>query len=216
MSVSPRYSHPFRFSDWSFVSTHFHFVKVKVKLSLCFFYNWAGVKHSSTHSLTSALDGGEWSASPQGKSLWYPGSWVDPRAFLDAVVKRKIPGLGRESNSRTPIVYPARSLVWRQIQRYPRHKPSRVRSRINWQVKTAIFSQFRVVIIGQKRQNYREGWGGRSVNGRRRTAAVKPSALITISRWVITIKCHCHVHLFSPWHGVKSGHNSTIRNFCNH
>jgi hypothetical protein len=34
--------------------------------------------YSSTHSLTSALDGGEWSASlpgrftPQGKSLWYP------------------------------------------------------------------------------------------------------------------------------------------------
>jgi hypothetical protein len=56
----------------------------KVKLSLCF--NWAprheGVlgewRYSSTHSLTSALYGGEWSASrpgrfiPQGKSPWYP------------------------------------------------------------------------------------------------------------------------------------------------
>jgi len=35
-------------------------------------------RYSSTHSLTSALDGGEWSAShpghftPQGKSPWYP------------------------------------------------------------------------------------------------------------------------------------------------
>jgi hypothetical protein len=28
--------------------------------------------YSSTHSLTSALDGGEWSASGQGKSPWYP------------------------------------------------------------------------------------------------------------------------------------------------
>jgi hypothetical protein len=48
-------------------------VKVKVKLSLCF--NWApryeGVlgewRYSSTHSLTSALDGGEWSASRLGR-----------------------------------------------------------------------------------------------------------------------------------------------------
>jgi hypothetical protein len=48
-------------------------VKVKVKLSLCF--NWAprheGVlgewRYSTTHSLTSALDGGEWSASRPGR-----------------------------------------------------------------------------------------------------------------------------------------------------
>jgi hypothetical protein len=32
------------------------------------------------------------------------GGWVDPRAILDAVVKRKIPGSRRESNPRTPIV----------------------------------------------------------------------------------------------------------------
>jgi hypothetical protein len=57
--------------------------KGKVKLPLCF--NWAprheGVlgewMYNSTHSLTSALDGGEWSASlsghftPQGKRPWY-------------------------------------------------------------------------------------------------------------------------------------------------
>jgi hypothetical protein len=82
-------------------------LKVKVKLSLCFFLNWAprheGVlgqwKYSSTHSLTSALDGGEWSASrfgrftPRERALgthWIRG-WVCPRAVLDAVVKRKIP-----------------------------------------------------------------------------------------------------------------------------
>jgi hypothetical protein len=28
-------------------------------------------RYGSTHSLTSALDEGEWSASPQGKSPWY-------------------------------------------------------------------------------------------------------------------------------------------------
>jgi hypothetical protein len=32
------------------------------------------------------------------------GGWVGPRAVLDAVVKRKIPNLLRESNPSTPIV----------------------------------------------------------------------------------------------------------------
>jgi hypothetical protein len=32
------------------------------------------------------------------------GGWVDPRAVLDAVVKRKIPSPHQESNPRTPIV----------------------------------------------------------------------------------------------------------------
>jgi hypothetical protein len=32
------------------------------------------------------------------------GSWVGPRAVMDAVVKRKIPSTRRESNPRTPIV----------------------------------------------------------------------------------------------------------------
>jgi hypothetical protein len=75
-------------------------IKVKVKLSLCF--NWAprhgGVlgewRYSSTHSLTSALNGGEWSASrhgrftPRNRALvthWI-GDWVGPRAVLDVVV----------------------------------------------------------------------------------------------------------------------------------
>jgi hypothetical protein len=39
------------------------------------------------------------------------GGWVSPRTILDAVVKRKIPSLRRESNPRTPIVQPI-------IQRY--------------------------------------------------------------------------------------------------
>jgi hypothetical protein len=90
---------------------------LKVKLSLCF--NWAprheGIlgewRYSSTHSLTSALDWGEWSASrpglftPRERALgthWI-GGWVGPIAVLDAVLKRKIPSPRRESN---PIVQP--------------------------------------------------------------------------------------------------------------
>jgi hypothetical protein len=88
----------------------------KVKLSLCF--NWAPRhedilgewRYSSTHSLTSALDGGEWSISRPSRftprervrgTHWI--GWVRPRTVLDAVVK-KIPSPGRESNPRTPIV----------------------------------------------------------------------------------------------------------------
>jgi hypothetical protein len=82
-------------------------VKVKVKFSLCFLFNWAprheGIlgewRYSSTHSLTSALDGGEWSASrphcftsrERDPGTHWIGGWVGPRAILDTVVKRKIP-----------------------------------------------------------------------------------------------------------------------------
>jgi hypothetical protein len=68
--------------------------------------------YTCTHSLTSALDGGEWSASRPGcitstegaPGTHWIGGWVGPRVVLDAVVKRKIPSLLRESNPRTPIV----------------------------------------------------------------------------------------------------------------
>jgi hypothetical protein len=67
-----------------------------------------------THSLTSALDGGEWSASRLGRFIprgrapgnHWVGGWVSPKAGLDAVVKRKIPSPRQESNPRTPIVQP--------------------------------------------------------------------------------------------------------------
>jgi hypothetical protein len=70
--------------------------------------------YSSTHSLTSALDGGEWSALRPGRftprerapGTHWIGGWVDPRAILDPVVKRKIPSRRRESNLRTLIVQP--------------------------------------------------------------------------------------------------------------
>jgi hypothetical protein len=39
------------------------------------------------------------------------GGWVEPRAVLDVVVKRKIPSPRRDSNPRTPIVQPL-------VQRY--------------------------------------------------------------------------------------------------
>jgi hypothetical protein len=64
--------------------------------------------------LTSALDGGEWSASRPGRftprerapGTHWIGGWVGPRAVLDAVVKRKIPTSHWESNPRTSIVQP--------------------------------------------------------------------------------------------------------------
>jgi hypothetical protein len=64
--------------------------------------------------LTSALDRGEWSASRRGRftpderasGTHWIGGMVGPRAVLDAVVKRKIPGSRRQSNPRTPIVQP--------------------------------------------------------------------------------------------------------------
>jgi hypothetical protein len=71
-------------------------------------------RYSSTHSLTSALDGGEWSASRLSRftprerapgTHWIWG-WVGPRAIPDAVMKRKIPSPRKESNRRTPIVQP--------------------------------------------------------------------------------------------------------------
>jgi hypothetical protein len=87
---------------------------VKVNLSLCFklvpphegvLREW---RYISTHSLTSALEGGQWSASRPGRftprerapdTPWI-GGWVCLRVVLDAVVKRKIPSL---AGNRTPI-----------------------------------------------------------------------------------------------------------------
>jgi hypothetical protein len=81
---------------------------IKVKVSLCFnralrhedvLREW---RYSSTHSLTSVLDGGEWSASrpgplyPQGKSPWYP---LDRR--LGGIQNRSGHG-GEEKNSQPP------------------------------------------------------------------------------------------------------------------
>jgi hypothetical protein len=69
---------------------------------------------SSSHFLTSALGGREWSASRPGRftprerdtDIHWIGGCVGRRPVLDAVVKRKIPNPRRESNPRTPIVQP--------------------------------------------------------------------------------------------------------------
>jgi hypothetical protein len=101
---------------------------VNVKLSLCF--NWAprheGVlgesRYSSTHTLTSAPDGGEWSAlrpgrfTPRGRGpgTHWIGGWVGPRAVLDAVVKMKIPSPRRESNPRWCLIKYIIIKLWSQ------------------------------------------------------------------------------------------------------
>jgi hypothetical protein len=88
---------------------------VKVKLSLCLtkhhamkeYWEW---RYSSTHSLTSALDGGEWSVSrpccftprERAPGTHWIGGWVSTRAVLDAVSKRKIPNSCRNSNPDHP------------------------------------------------------------------------------------------------------------------
>jgi hypothetical protein len=74
-------------------------VRVKVKLSLCFFNRaprHTGVlgewTYGSTYSLTSALDGpGRFTPRERAPGTHWIGGWVDPRAVLDAVVKRKFP-----------------------------------------------------------------------------------------------------------------------------
>jgi hypothetical protein len=66
------------------------------------------------YSSTSALDGGEWSAScpsrfaprERAPDTHWIGGWVGPRTVLDAVVKRKITSPRRESHPRTSIVQP--------------------------------------------------------------------------------------------------------------
>jgi hypothetical protein len=71
-------------------------MKVKVKLSLCFFFK------AKQHAMTSALDGGKWSASCPGHftpkegaaGTHWIGGWVGPRAILDGEIKKK-----RETNT---------------------------------------------------------------------------------------------------------------------
>jgi len=101
-----------------------HLSEAKVKLSLCF--NWAPLhecvlgewRYSFTHSLTSVLDGSEWSASRANRftprkrapvSFWIRG-WVGLRAGLDPNVKHRSvdkrrcqDGLGSHSGSFEPV-----------------------------------------------------------------------------------------------------------------
>jgi hypothetical protein len=71
-------------------------------------------KYNSKHSLTSPLDGGEWTASRPGgftsreraPSTHWIGGLVGSRASLNLVRKRKLPSSRWESNSDHPIVQP--------------------------------------------------------------------------------------------------------------
>jgi hypothetical protein len=98
-------------------------------------------------TLTSARDGGEWSASRPGRftprkrapcTHWI-GGWVGLRAVLDAVGKRKIPSPRRESNPRTPIVKPV-------VQRYTdwavtaQHKQNKHKNRIRHSASSSVVS----------------------------------------------------------------------------
>jgi hypothetical protein len=73
------------------------------------------------HSLTLALDGGEWSASQPGcfmpreraPGTHWIGGCVGPRAVLDTVVKRIIRSPHQESNPRIPIIQPVVQLLYR-------------------------------------------------------------------------------------------------------
>jgi hypothetical protein len=67
-------------------------------------------RHSSTHSLTSALDGGEWSASRPGRftprerapGTHWIGGWVGPRAVLDELIKHLVVIFHRVSGGKSP------------------------------------------------------------------------------------------------------------------
>jgi hypothetical protein len=147
-------------------------------LFLCF--NWAprheGVlgewRYSSTHSLTSALDGGEWSASLPGRFIpreraphtpWI-GGWVGSSAFLDAVVKRKIPSPCRESNPRTPITQPVvhRYTDWAIMETHVIFAPKLVRLKFT-------------APLNKRSARNSDRW---------ETASLRPS--LEIKRWYIT------------------------------
>jgi hypothetical protein len=77
-------------------------------------------RYTSTHSLTSALDGGEWSPlhpgrfTPQGKSPWYPldRRLGGPQSRSGRRGEEKIPSPRRESNPMTPIFQPVAHRLW--------------------------------------------------------------------------------------------------------
>jgi hypothetical protein len=99
---------------------HISYKKGKMfKLSLCLTKYHAmktigGVEVQLHAFLTSALDGGEWSASHPGcftpgeraPGTHCIGGGVGSRAILDMVVKKKIPSPHQKLNPRTPIVQP--------------------------------------------------------------------------------------------------------------
>jgi len=107
-------------SIWAIATRH---VKVKLSLYLTKHHIMGEWRHSSTHSLISALDGGEWSASrsahftPRERVFFthWIGEWVVPRAGLNTVSKRKILSPRRVSNPDHPIFQPTARILWNII-----------------------------------------------------------------------------------------------------
>jgi hypothetical protein len=95
------------------------------------FFNWTpphegvlgGWRYSYTHSLTSTLDGGEWSASRHGRftpreralDTHWIGGWLGPRAGLDAVVRRKISLPGLEPPIIQPVAQSCTTFIFKKI-----------------------------------------------------------------------------------------------------
>jgi hypothetical protein len=91
------------------------------------------------HSLTSALDGGEWSASHPGHltpretapDTHWVGDWVGPRASLDMVLKRKTPSPHQDSNPNCP----ARGQLLYQLSYPSSHISNNIVINVNYQIK---------------------------------------------------------------------------------
>jgi len=99
-------------------------------MSLCFFFNWAprceGVlgkgSYSSTHSLTSALDWGEWPASRPGR--FNPRERAPDSHWIGGGVKTQSrSGCGEEKNSQllfrieNPIIQPVGQRYTTELRR---------------------------------------------------------------------------------------------------
>jgi hypothetical protein len=101
--------------------SYMQLTEVKIKSLSFFFFNWEpsheGIsgkwRYSSMHSLTLALDGGEWSASHPGRfnprknvlGTHWIGGWVGHRTILDAVM-RKMPSSHQESTVEPQLSIP--------------------------------------------------------------------------------------------------------------
>jgi hypothetical protein len=94
------------------ISVHFHNSTKKGHPLRTISGAWRERRYSSYTYLTSALEGGEWSASRPGRALppgkeppgtHCTGGWVGPTAGMDAGVRGKILCLCRGSNPGRPV-----------------------------------------------------------------------------------------------------------------
>jgi hypothetical protein len=92
------------------ITLYIQYIYIKVKQSRYTPWRCLRERRYSSYSFsTSALDGGEWSASrPWGRTpgTHWTGGWVGPRAGLDTEAAGKILCPRRESNPDRPVVQP--------------------------------------------------------------------------------------------------------------